>query len=341
MHCNAEALLQLALGSPSPGAAEPVARDLPERPGQPVCTYYMRTGTCSYRAPCRYHHPPQRRPVRSALPAYQPIAALTQPMRPGTPAAPGPRAQSSVPPAQRRLRGAGWLTFFPARALRLECCLRRASLQARAKPTPPNTRKDRASQTYYMKTGQCKYGPSCRFNHPQEHGLRAAQAPLNPSGLPLRPRAPVSSDNDEHWVSVPPGRQLPLPRSSLSVKLIGAPAWDEKDCSFYLRTGQCKYGVTCKFNHPQAPIHDGPGSSVTFALTPGSPSTGPAPPSGWPILRPSYLSLPQLQSPGAFSGPTLVLPTGPQGVMQMHPAWNYQSHVLHVPFVRNAKDKSR
>eukprot|EP00850_Spirogloea_muscicola_P024671 SM001259S26267 [mRNA] locus=s1259:292:2035:+ [translate_table: standard] len=320
MHCNAEAILQIALGSPSPGAAEPVAKHLPERPGQPVCTYYMRTGTCFYGPSCRYHHPPQRRPVRSA-----------------------------DQPTSRSLRSPS-----------------RASLQARAKPTPLNTRKDRASQTvsrgqsvcasqaaaesavrhavevqpvaatttlhvgrawlssmaggphttvrrllaqYYMKTGQCKYGPTCRFNHPQEHGLRAAQAPLNPSGLPLRPE---------------------LCRRSIEVK-----GSDEKDCSFYLRTGQCKYGVTCKFNHPQAPIHDGPGSSVTFALTPGSPSAGPAPPSGWPILRPTYLPLPQLQSPGAFSGPTLVLPTGPHGVMQMHPAWNYQSHVLHMPFVRS------
>jgi hypothetical protein len=25
----------------------------------------------------------------------------------------------------------------------------------------------------------------------------------------------------------------------------------EKECSYYLKTGQCKFGLTCKFHHPQ------------------------------------------------------------------------------------------
>lgn len=31
----------------------------PERPGQPECLYYMRTGHCKYGSSCRYHHPPE------------------------------------------------------------------------------------------------------------------------------------------------------------------------------------------------------------------------------------------------------------------------------------------
>ena len=30
----------------------------PERPGQPECQYYMRTGDCKFGSSCRYHHPP-------------------------------------------------------------------------------------------------------------------------------------------------------------------------------------------------------------------------------------------------------------------------------------------
>lgn len=29
----------------------------PERPGQPECQYYMRTGDCKFGATCKYHHP--------------------------------------------------------------------------------------------------------------------------------------------------------------------------------------------------------------------------------------------------------------------------------------------
>lgn len=29
----------------------------PERPGQPECEHYMKTGTCKYGAACKYHHP--------------------------------------------------------------------------------------------------------------------------------------------------------------------------------------------------------------------------------------------------------------------------------------------
>lgn len=31
----------------------------PERPGQPECQYYIKTGDCKFRSSCRYHHPPE------------------------------------------------------------------------------------------------------------------------------------------------------------------------------------------------------------------------------------------------------------------------------------------
>ncbi|GER35234.1 zinc finger CCCH-type family protein [Striga asiatica] len=66
---------------------------------------------------------------------------------------------------------------------------------------------------YYLRTGTCKFGPSCKFNHPKNAGGSLASAPLNIYGYPLRP--------------------------------------GEKECSYYLKTGQCKFGLTCKFDHPQ------------------------------------------------------------------------------------------
>ena len=42
-------------------------------------------------------------------------------------------------------------------------------------------------EQYYLKTGTCKFGASCRFNHPKHGGGSLGQAPLNIYGLPLRP----------------------------------------------------------------------------------------------------------------------------------------------------------
>ena len=30
----------------------------PERPGEPDCTYYLRTGLCRFGMSCRFNHPP-------------------------------------------------------------------------------------------------------------------------------------------------------------------------------------------------------------------------------------------------------------------------------------------
>lgn len=32
----------------------------PERPGQPECQFYMKTGDCKFGAVCRFHHPHER-----------------------------------------------------------------------------------------------------------------------------------------------------------------------------------------------------------------------------------------------------------------------------------------
>uniref|UniRef100_A0A5B7A1N5 Putative zinc finger CCCH domain-containing protein 58-like n=1 Tax=Davidia involucrata TaxID=16924 RepID=A0A5B7A1N5_DAVIN len=65
---------------------------------------------------------------------------------------------------------------------------------------------------YYMKTGDCKYGSSCRYNHPPEWSLPKPNFVLSPMGLPLRPGAPL--------------------------------------CIHYQQNGVCKYGPSCKFDHP-------------------------------------------------------------------------------------------
>lgn len=77
----------------------------------------------------------------------------------------------------------------------------------------------------------------------------------------------------------------------------------EKDCSYYAKYGQCKFGITCKFNHPHSsglrmsvPAR-GPGSLPTPVTVP-TPVVYPTPsvqssqqygifPGNWPVARPA------------------------------------------------------
>lgn len=93
---------------------------------------------------------------------------------------------------------------------------------------------------------------------------------------------------------------------------------DEKSCSYYMRTGTCKFGVACKFDHPQ------PASGAIFPLALngssayGSPlsSVAPAPSmpfaggiAAWPLSNgPSYMSNPRMQCLPAYM-PVIIPPT--------------------------------
>ncbi|PIA44517.1 hypothetical protein AQUCO_01700249v1 [Aquilegia coerulea] len=75
---------------------------------------------------------------------------------------------------------------------------------------------------YYLRTGHCKFGSSCRYHHPPEW-LTTNTGVLSHMGLPLR---------------------------------LGAPP-----CSFYAQYGVCKFGQSCKFDHPMGTLSYSPSSS--------------------------------------------------------------------------------
>jgi hypothetical protein len=67
--------------------------------------------------------------------------------------------------------------------------------------------------SFYMRTGSCKFGSSCKFNHP------------------LARKFQIARDNKVREKEDDGGK----------LGLI--------DCKYYFRTGGCKYGETCRFNH--------------------------------------------------------------------------------------------
>ncbi|KAL9257600.1 Zinc finger CCCH domain-containing protein [Drosera capensis] len=146
---------------------------------------------------------------------------------------------------------------------------------------PPNRK------LYYLKTGTCKFGATCKFHHPKDMGGIAGRVPLNILGYPLRP--------------------------------------NEAECAYYLRTGQCKFGSTCKFHHPQpsnmaSVVH---GSGVYPQNTPGQQSY---PGTNWSLTRASIIPSQRWQGPSTYTSVIL-----PQGVVPV-PGWDsYMGQIGSVP----------
>ncbi|XP_063939022.1 zinc finger CCCH domain-containing protein 34 [Daucus carota subsp. sativus] len=76
---------------------------------------------------------------------------------------------------------------------------------------------------HYMKTGECKFGSSCKYHHPAQWSSPKTNFVLSPMGLPLRPGAPL--------------------------------------CSHYALNGICKFGHSCKFDHPMSTLSYSPSAS--------------------------------------------------------------------------------
>ncbi|ESQ41857.1 hypothetical protein EUTSA_v10013460mg [Eutrema salsugineum] len=240
--------------APVLGGLRTEAGEFPERLGQPVCQHFLRTGTCKFGASCKYHHPR------------------------------GGGRGDSVTPTSLSYMG------FPLRPGEKEC-------------------------SYYMRTGQCKFGSTCRFHHPvppgvqspsqqqqqqqspalypslqsqsvpssQQFGVVVArpqllpgsylQSPYGYSQMVLPPgMVPYSGWNPyQASVSTIPSRGTQASIGSSSVYGItplspSAPAYQsgpssmkeqsfpqrpgQPECQYFMRTGDCKFGVSCKYHHP-------------------------------------------------------------------------------------------
>ncbi|TVU22470.1 hypothetical protein EJB05_32168 [Eragrostis curvula] len=136
---------------------------------------------------------------------------------------------------------------------------------------------------YYMRTGHCKFGATCKYNHPRDLSAPKSNYVFSPLCLPLRPGAPP--------------------------------------CAYYAQNGYCRYGVACKYDHPMGTLGYSssalPLSEMPIAPYPlGFPIAALAPSSSSPDLRPDYISpkdpsVNQVASPVAAPDPVgVILPKG-------------------------------
>ncbi|XP_072970856.1 zinc finger CCCH domain-containing protein 33-like isoform X1 [Typha angustifolia] len=257
----------------------------PNRPGEPNCHFFLRTGICGYGSNCRYNHPTNT--------GQETQCAGELPQREGQ------------PDCQFFLK-TGTCKFG------LTCKYHHPRDKQGAQPFQLNflglpMRKDEKSCPYYMRTGSCKFGVSCKFNHPQPNNSGAmfpvpgassygyaGSSMVPPSGLPFSGlptwsripymSSPQMQDFPAYMPYLFPTTQGTIPMqqtwstymgdishipsadvlgpnqisstmnllqsgSSNLSKLPERP--DQPKCQYYLQTGSCKYGTSCKYHHPK------------------------------------------------------------------------------------------
>lgn len=94
---------------------------------------------------------------------------------------------------------------------------------------------------------------------------------------------------------------------------------NESECAYYLRTGQCKFGNTCKFHHPQPsnmvlPMRGSPVYPTVQSPTTAGQQSYAAGITNWSTS--SYIPSPRWQGPSSYA--PLILP---QGVVSV-PGWS-------------------
>ncbi|XP_062191133.1 zinc finger CCCH domain-containing protein 43-like [Phragmites australis] len=219
------------------------------------CSYhYVTFGSCKHGMNCISHHPPKLSEPERRYPAGDQQEQVPEyPQRHGEPDCShyvkfgsckyGMNCMFNHPPN-------------PSVALR----------QAHEKQEPEYPRRPGEPDcSHYVKFGSCKYGINCIFNHPP-----------NPSGwqeteYPQRPGEPdcsyyVKFGSCKHGMNCRfnhplrklvmhfPGRACNCNHHEVEkVKLnfLGLPLRRGTGlCSYYMRTGICKFGTNCKFDHP-------------------------------------------------------------------------------------------
>ncbi|GAB4836728.1 Zinc finger CCCH domain-containing protein [Ancistrocladus abbreviatus] len=215
----------------------------PQRPGEKACAHYMLTRICKFGDSCKFDHPiwvpeggiPDWKEVQQ-VPQYQPVlqvAGESFPQRPGEPDCPfflktqqckfGPKCKFNHPNNRQVTSENVDSLEFPERPSEPQC-------------------------SYYMKTGKCKFGANCKFHHPRNIQMPSV-------GLEAGKREQTDSCNS--YAEAGDGMHVkPLPAPAILHNSQGLPVrMGEVDCPFYMKNGSCKYGVSCRYNHPERNGH--------------------------------------------------------------------------------------
>ncbi|KAI7740907.1 hypothetical protein M8C21_028791 [Ambrosia artemisiifolia] len=223
----------------------------PDRPGEPNCGYYLRTGTCAYGDDCKFNHPTNNgqgnqlggnHPERIGEPDCAYYLKTGTCKYGSTCKYNHPRDRNGAGPVELNMVG------LPLRQGQESC-------------------------SHYLITGSCKFGVTCKFHHPQP-----AVDGSNPPVSGALPYAPTRLSGAHAWPYLSQqtyypvvghtqgwspyiGNMSPLLSTNgltyvdqvyPSTKSSDLPVRPgEPECRCFMTTGTCKDGSSCKYHHPK------------------------------------------------------------------------------------------
>lgn len=136
-------------------------------------------------------------------------------------------------------------------------------------------RPDAEDCAFYMKTGTCKYGFHCKFNHPRRKTQWSKdKGMLKENNNPER-NVQMECKYYQTSVGCKYGKNCKYNHNREKFQtspiqefnFLGLPMRPgEKECPYYMRTGSCKYGSNCRFHHPEPTIVTGEDSSPAYNM---------------------------------------------------------------------------
>ncbi|KAH0461391.1 hypothetical protein IEQ34_008966 [Dendrobium chrysotoxum] len=181
------------------------------------CNFYLRNGWCKFAKTCKFNHPEPS----NSMPWWLSRTTPSQTLSPGeltsfnaSPHWQGPSSYAQVVLPQGLAQVPSWNTFPQQNSGNVQFVGSGTAMGPPASYSSFPVRPGEPDCPFFAKTGDCKFGSGCRFNHPIGNITPTPDCELSPEGLPLRPGQPL--------------------------------------CVFYGRYGFCGYGLTCVFDHPIA-----------------------------------------------------------------------------------------
>ncbi|XP_024960638.1 zinc finger CCCH domain-containing protein 63-like isoform X2 [Cynara cardunculus var. scolymus] len=244
--------LRIQTDGKADGTAMAGSMAYPDRPGEPDCIFYLRTGMCGYGNSCRFNHPThigQANYLGGELPERVGEPDCVYFLKTGT-CKFGSTCKYNHP---RDRRGAGPVVLnmvgLPMRQEEKAC-------------------------PHYIRTGSCKFGVACKFHHPQpslDGSISYASTLVPSSGSPPH----ISGIGPTQGWSTYMGSLSPVSSASIfggsgsidqAYPLTSASNLPERpgepECRYFMNTGNCKYGSDCKYHHPKEKIAQMAASSL-------------------------------------------------------------------------------
>ncbi|XP_039057056.1 zinc finger CCCH domain-containing protein 67-like isoform X2 [Hibiscus syriacus] len=190
-------------------------------------------------------------------------------------------------------------------------------------------RPDAEDCAYYMKTGLCKFGSNCKFNHPfQRKNQEKFQENDQPSQTECKYYLRTGGCKFGKACRYNHSRAKSSAAPILELNFLGLPIRQgERECPYYMRNGSCKYGINCRFNHPDPTTAGGCDPPAAYGNG-GSVSSQAA----------SQVNMASWSSPRVLNEtPTapympIMFPPPTQAVPPPNPEWNgYQAPVYPTP----------